>query len=195
MTYSSSSANGSSQSPEVILTLTDEQGRSLDCLVQSSIQIDDQDYALLVPADIPVEILTWPDENAADEAAIFVESESEVDVIFPIAKVVLEEQNLVLKRTAITLTVEGELPETPEEESEDPEAEGESDESETEEMLWLASFYHEEREYGVYVPLDPFFILARIDEAGKPHLLSSEELEKLEPYLSKIEDQLFDDIT
>ncbi|NJK39444.1 MAG: DUF3727 domain-containing protein [Oscillatoriales cyanobacterium RM2_1_1] len=193
MTYSSSSANGSQQSPETILTLTDEQGRSLDCLVQSSIQVDAQEYALLIPSDTPVELLTWPDEDATDEEAIFIDSESEVDEIFPIAKAVLEEQNLILKRTAITLTVEGELPEPSEEEAE-LELGEESEAPETEEMLWLASFYHEEREYGIYVPLDPFFLLVKIDSEGKPYLLSGEELEKLEPFLAEIEDQLFDDM-
>ncbi|MGF1492103.1 MAG: DUF3727 domain-containing protein [Microcoleaceae cyanobacterium] len=190
MTYSSSSANGSGQSPETILTLIDEQGLSLDCLVQSTIQADGQSYALLIPVDTPVEILTWPDDDDTDEAAVFVESSTEIDAVFPTACVVLEEQNLTLKRTALALTVEGEIPDPPE--TDEPAGNGDSDEGETEEMLWLVSFYHDDQEYGVYVPLDPFFILARLDDQGRPQLLSGEELEELEPFLDSIEDQLFD---
>ena len=64
---------------------------------------------LLLPIDFPVEIIAWQGDEEEEEA-IPVEDEQEIEQIFPIAKAVLEEQNLVLKRTAVTLTVEGELP-------------------------------------------------------------------------------------
>ncbi len=59
-------------------------------------------------------------------------------------------------------------------------------------MLWLASFYHEEQEYGIYTPADPFFILAQANEEGEYKQLSPEEFKRLEPLLPLIEDQLFD---
>jgi len=153
--------------------------------------VEGHEYVLLLPVDSPVEIFTWQGDEA-DEAAIPVEDEAEIDVIFETAKVVLQEHNLKLLRTAVTLTVSGELPEFSEEDAA-PESESE-DESDFEELMWLASFYHEEQEYAVYTPLDPFFILARINAEGKPELLSAEEFEKLEPLLPMLEDQFFDEL-
>lgn len=167
------------------VTLTDAAGRTITCTVEHSIEIEEQDYVLLLPVDSPVEIFAWQ-EDGDEEEPIPVEDERDIDVLFSIAKAVLEEQNLTLKRTAVTLTVEGDLPET-EDDSEF--LEGDEDD---EELQFLASFYHEEQEFGVYAPLDPFFILARLNENDEPELLSPEELEKIEPMLPMIEDQLLD---
>lgn len=180
-------------SDEVFVTLTDDVGRTLTCSVEYSLEIEGQEYALLFPVDSPIEILTWHDEEHDDEAAVPVESDTEIDRIFETAKAVLAEQCLTLQRTAVTLTVEGELPDfNPEQLSnlvtDHPE------ETEYEELLWLASFYYEEQEYGIYTPLDPFFILARITPAGTPELLSVEEFQRLEPMLSLLEEQFFDDL-
>lgn len=181
------------RSEEAYVTLTDEQGRSLVCILQSSIQLEGQDYGLLLPVDTPIEILTWNDEDDDDESAVPVESEAELERIFETAKAVLAEQNLTLKRTAITLTVAGELPEFPEEGESNADLDSsQGDEQEFEELLWLASFYHEEQEYGIYTPADPFFILAKVDEQGEYKQLSPEEFQMLEPLLPLIEDQLFD---
>lgn len=181
--------NGNSD--EVSVTLTDEVGRSLTCNVEYSMNVEGQDYVLLLPVDSPVEIFTWHGDDS-DEAAILVEDETEIDKIFDTARVVLQEQNLALQRTAVTLTVVGELPEFPDEELV-PDTESE-EESDFEELLWLTSFYHEEQEYAIYTPLDPFFILARMSDDGKPELLSPEEYQKLEPLLPMLEDQFFDDL-
>jgi hypothetical protein len=40
--------------------------------------------------------------------------------------------------------------------------------------------------------LDPFFIVARLNERGEPELLDPEELEQIEDLLPSIEEQLFD---
>jgi uncharacterized protein YrzB (UPF0473 family) len=181
--------NGNSD--EVSVTLTDEVGRSLTCNIEYSMDVEGQEYALLLPIDSPVEIFTWHGDDA-DEAAIPVEDESEIDKIFDIAKVVLQEQNLTLRRTAVTLTVIGELPEFSEEDA--PPDVDSDEESEFEELMWLTSFYHEEQEYAIYTPLDPFFILARMNDDGKPELLSEEEFQRLEPLLPMLEDQFFDEL-
>jgi len=190
--FSSQSPQENGRSQEDIVTLTDEQGRSLNCLIQSILPLEGQDYLLLVPVDAPVEILRWPSDDEGDETPIPVESEAELDQILPLAQVVLEEQNLTLKRTAVTFTVGGELPEVDPDDLEDNDED--SGEGDYEEMIELANFYCEEQEYGIYMPVEPFFILARQNERGEPQLLSSEELQRIEPLLPLIEDQLFDDL-
>jgi Protein of unknown function (DUF3727)/Protein of unknown function (DUF1292) len=189
--FSSPNPKENGNSDEVSVTLTDEVGRSLTCNVEYSMNVEGQDYVLLLPVDSPVEIFTWHGDDS-DEAAILVEDETEIDKIFDTARVVLQEQNLSLQRTAVTLTVVGELPEFPDEDLA-PDAESEN-ESDFEELLWLTSFYHEEQEYAIYTPLDPFFILARMSDDGKPELLSPEEYQKLEPLLPMLEDQFFDEL-
>ncbi|MEG4442379.1 DUF3727 domain-containing protein [Microcoleus sp. F6_B4] len=182
--------NGNSNQESV--TLTDEVGRSLTCNIEYSMNLEGQEYALLLPIDSPVEIFTWQGDDT-DEAAIPVEDETEIDKIFDTAKVVLQEQNLTLRRTAVTLTVVGELPEFPDEDLAS-DADDPDEESEFEELMWLTSFYHEEQEYAIYTPLDPFFILARMNDDGKPELLSEEEFQRLEPMLPMLEDQFFDEL-
>ena len=179
------------KSNEESVTLTDELGRSLTCNIEYSMNLEGQEYALLLPIDSPVEIFTWQGDDT-DEAAIPVEDETEIDKIFDTARVVLQEQNLTLRRTAVTLTVVGELPEFPEDDIASDAAPDE--ESEFEELMWLTSFYHEEQEYAIYTPLDPFFILARMNDDGKPELLSEEEFQRLEPMLPMLEDQFFDEL-
>jgi uncharacterized protein YrzB (UPF0473 family) len=180
---------------EEIVTLTDEKGRSLSCTIEYSIEIEEQDYVLLLPVDTPVEIFTWYDEEGDDDdAAVFVEDDKEIDTIFDTAKVVLEEQNLKLQRTAVTLTVSGELPEFEDEEDLIDTDDNHNGESDYEELMLLARFYHEEQEYAVYTPLDPFLLLARMKSNGEVELLSDEERERIEPLLPMLEDQLFDEL-
>lgn len=174
------------------VTLTDEAGRSLLCYVERSLDIEGQEYVFLLPVDSPVEIFAWTETDDEDDEAVPVEDETEIDRVFPIAKAVLQEQNLTLKRTAVTLTVEGDLPDLLDDE-EDLDTDSEDGE-EQEEFQLLASFYEEEQEYAIYTPLDPFFILARMEADGQPQLLSPEEFQKIEPMLSMIEDQLFDEM-
>ncbi|MDX2099037.1 MAG: DUF3727 domain-containing protein [Leptolyngbyaceae cyanobacterium bins.59] len=172
------------------VTITDEAGRSLICYVEHSLDLEGQEYLLLLPVDSPIEIFVWQAGEEDEEEAVLVEQDAEIDLLFPIASAVLQEQNLKLKRTAVALTVEGELPDVEEEDYEDEEDGFE----EHEELQFLANFYHEEQEYAIYTPLDPFFILARLNEAGQPVLLTPEEMEKIEPLLPMIEDQLFDEM-
>lgn len=170
------------------ITLSDDSGRTLECFVEHSIEVEGQEYVLLHPVDSPVEIVTWNGEDD-DEEPTAVDSDRQIDRLFDTAKAVLAEENLKLKRTAIVLTVEGELPEEP---ADDEAWEGNGAGDDVEEFQWLASFFHEETEYAVYTPLDPFFIVARLNERGEPELLDPEELEQIEDLLPSIEEQLFD---
>jgi Protein of unknown function (DUF3727)/Protein of unknown function (DUF1292) len=171
------------------VTLTDDRGQTLDCYVEQSIELDDREFVLLLPVDAPVEIFAWREESDDDDAAVLVEDAAEIAAVFRTAKAVLEEQNLTLKPTAIVLTVEGDLPEFDEELEEE-----EDDLEDQEELQLIASFYHNDQEYAIYTPLDPYFILAQLDDNGNPQILSAEELKRLEPLLPMLEDQLFDEL-
>jgi Protein of unknown function (DUF3727)/Protein of unknown function (DUF1292) len=172
------------------VTLTDDNGLKLDCYVEQSIELDDREYVLLLPVDAPIEIFAWREEGEEDEAAVLVEDPKEIEQVFRTAKAVLGEQNLTLKQTAVVLTVEGDLPEFDEE----LEADEEEEEEDQEELQLIASFYHDDQEYAIYTPLDPYFILAKVDDDGQPQILSPEELKRLEPLLPMLEDQLFDEL-
>ncbi len=174
------------------VTLTDEVGRRLNCSIEHTLEVDGEEFLLLMPRDTPIQIVAWDEEDEEDFAdATLIEDDEEIDLLFPDAQAVLAEQNLTLKRTAYTLTVAGELPEMDEEEILTIEVEESDVELEPEEFQLLASFYHEEQEYGVYTPLDPLLFLARTNSKGEPELLSPEEFKKVQPLL---EDLLFDEL-
>ena len=173
------------------VTLKDEAGRTLECYVERSLFVDDQEYLLLLPVDSAVEIFVWQGEEEEEEA-IPLEDEAEIDQIFDTAEAVLAEQNLILKRTAFALTVAGELPSIEETEVFTLEVEDEEGtELEPEQLQLLASFYYEEQEYAIYTPLDPLLFFARTNSSGQPVLLSPEEMRQVQPLL---EEQLFDEL-
>ncbi len=184
--------NGETVEGEMVVLTDADTGRTIACTVERFLAIENQDYALLLPIDTPVEIFVWQEAEDDDEEAIPVEDDDDIDVLFSTAKAVLEEQNLTLKRTAVMLTVEGDLPDL-EEDAEFEGVESEQEAEEAEELQYLASFYYEEQEFAVYAPLDPCFILAKLDNDNQPHLLTAEELKNLEPFLDQIEDQFFDE--
>ena len=162
------------------VTLTDVAGRTITCYLEHSVEIEGGEYVVLLPVDTPVEIFLWSDD--ADEPIPIDNSVELDDNIFDLAKAVLAEQNLTLKRTAVSLTVVGELPEFEQSEEEpDPDSE---------ELHLVASFYYKQQEYDVYTPMDPLLIIARMNDAGQPELLSEKEWQNIEPLLPKIEDQL-----
>lgn len=167
------------------ITITDPDGRQLECYIEHVVEVDDQDYLLLLPVDSPVTIVTWVGED--EETPEVVESEGLLNELFLTAKAVLAEENLSLKRSAVTLTVAGELPELADEEGDELE-----EDEEGEALQWLASFFHEDTEYAVYTPLDPMFILARRGANGEPELLPPEEVERLETLIPQFEEQFFE---
>lgn len=173
------------------MTLKDDAGRSLKCYIEQSLEVEGSEYLLLMPVDSPVEIVAWDEDEDEDEAdATLLEDDEEIDLVFPDAQAVLAEQNLTLKRTAFTLTVEGELPAVDEEDILTIEIEDDV-ELEPEQFQLLASFYHEDQEYGIYTPLDPLLFFAQRNKAGQPELLSPEEFKKVQPLLEEL---LFDEL-
>lgn len=95
------------------VVLVDDQGRSLACYVDRTLEVDERPYLLLSPVDAPVELFAW---GEAGDTLLDLDEE-ELARIFPIARDVLAEQNLTLLDTALTLTAQGELPQAEETET------------------------------------------------------------------------------
>lgn len=170
------------------VTLTDEDGRTLDCFVENALETDEGTYLLLMPVDIPIVIIAW-DEDSEDEEeaveAILLEDKEELDLIFPDAKAVLAELDLALKATAYTLTVSGELPPIEDDSILTLELDADDPALEPEELQFLTGFYHEDQKYSIYTPLAPLLFLAKYDKAGELELVSPED-EMMKPILEEL---------
>ncbi len=171
------------------VTLTDEDGRSLLCYVENSLEEREQlTYLLLRPVDSPVTIVTFVENNDRDEdvsEVITIEESIEIKKIFADAKAVLAELELSLHNTAYTLTVSGELPPLEEEQIVSLELDEENSQLESEELQFLASFYHDRQQYKIYTPLSPLLFLASCDGSGKLHLVSPED-GQMQPILEEL---------
>lgn len=191
--FSSQFSEDNGQSQNQIITLKDEDGRLLDCFIERELDIDGVEYALLLPVDYPIEIFAWEEDGEFIRPVLI--EEEEIDVLFADAQAVLAEQNLVLKRSAFTLSVAGDLPPVDDEEellTED--MEGDDSNLEPEEYQPLATFYHEEEEFTVCTPIDPLLLFARRNAHGVLELVPPEEVQALEPFLEPfLEDMLFPD--
>jgi len=150
----------------------DSRGRQLLCFLEQLIPLDGHDYVLLTPVDTPVCLFRLDD----DEDPELIDTIDATEPILSVADVVLQEHDLTLVRSAVTLTVSGELDEPEPDELDDDE--DDDDDSETYELL--VSFLVEEREYGLYIPLDPFFVVARMNGDGAV-LVEGEEFERVQP--------------
>ena len=162
------------------LLVRDQNGSALLCFLEHIIPINGIDYALLTPVDTPVSLFRLSEE--ADPELIKTISSSEP--ILSQADVVLQEHDLTLIRSAVTLTVTGELeePDAEELEEQDPE-----DDSETYELL--VSFKVDEEEYGLYIPLDPFFVVGKLNK-GEATLVEGKEFDEIQPLIeSELDDR------
>ncbi|MBW4551976.1 MAG: DUF3727 domain-containing protein [Aphanocapsa sp. GSE-SYN-MK-11-07L] len=186
-------ADTEADGPTVILT--DESGRSITCYVELTLEIEDQEYALLHPVDYPVEIFSWVEDQESGEETLVGIDESELAQIFDTAKAVLAEQNLTLKNTALSLTVDGDLPEIDEDEVITLEMENGAGAEEEEYQPLATGFFHKEQEYAIYTPLNPMLLVSRVKPGQAPELLSPEEFQALQPLLEQhLADQLFEDL-
>ncbi|MEC8442065.1 MAG: DUF3727 domain-containing protein [Cyanobacteriota bacterium] len=166
------SAPGSGGDVPTVL-VRDGDGKDLLCFLEQLIPLDGQDYALLTPVDTPVSLFRLQDEADPEPITSITSSEP----ILSVADVVLQEHDLSLVRSAVTLTVSGELDEPDPEELDDEEDDAD-DESETYELL--VSFMVEQQEYGLYIPLDPFFVVARMVD-GQAELVEGEDFDRIQP--------------
>lgn len=178
------------------VTLTDEEGRTLDCYIENAMEGDDGTYLLLMPVDIPVVILGWDQDIEEDEDsdeitnAELVEDPEEIEEIFADAKAVLAELDLTLKFTAFTLTVVGELPPIEDDGILTLELEAEGPALDSEELQFLKDFYHKNQKYSIYTPLSPLLFLAKYNLLGKVELISPDD-EKMQDILEEL---LFDEM-
>jgi len=152
------------------LLVKDSQGSDLLCFLEQVVPLEGNEYALLTPVDTPVSLFQLID----DQDPKLIETIEKNEPILEVADVVLQEHDLRLVRSAITLTVSGELDEP---EPEEIEEEDIDDESETYELL--VNFRVEDNEYGLYIPLDPFFIVGKL-EAGEVKLVEGEEFDRIQ---------------
>lgn len=173
---------------EEILTIVDENGRSLPCYIEQSLEMDGITYLLLMPVDIPVVIMSWDkeDEESDEVEATMLEDDLEIAEIFANAKAVLAEQNLYLHHTAYTLTATGELPPIEEEQILTLDLDDDEDSQlEPEELQLLSCFYYSNQKYCIYTPLTPLLFFARYDANNQLELVSPEQ-ENLLPILEEL---------
>ncbi|MEI6380265.1 MAG: DUF3727 domain-containing protein [Cyanobacteriota bacterium ELA615] len=177
------------------IELIDEESRSLPCYVEKELDVQDVHYLLVSPVDTSIRILALDgsEEETDDSELILIEDPEEIDEIFENAKAVLSELNLLLKNTAYSLTVEGEIPPFDEDQVISLELEEEDlDEEEPlepEELQFLTSFYHGKYKYSIYTPLDPLLYIVKQTSNGKLELIDHED-PQLKPI---IEAFLFED--
>ena len=100
-----SSLSGSGDVPTVMVQ--DGKGKELLCFLEQLIPLDGNDYALLTPVDTPVCLFRLSDEEEPE----LLEGQDASEPILSTAEVVLQEHDLTLVRSAVTLTVAGELEE------------------------------------------------------------------------------------
>ena len=177
-----------------VVTLTDEEGRKLACYVEKTIDVDGVDFLLLLPVDLPIEVFVWQsadeDGEGDDSEEILVDVEDEdIDALFPSARAVLAELNLMLERSAHTLTAAGDLPEADEEDCFSLEVDEEDSEPITEDFQMLATFFHDGSQYTLCTPLEPLLFFATRDDNGTVELVDPEDFQKMR---SQLEDKLFD---
>ncbi len=170
------------------VNLMDEAGRSLLCFVEQSLEVEGQEYLLLLPVDSPIEIFAWEMDDDEEEEALVDLSDEEIDEVFDTAKAVLAEQELSLKRTAYTLTATGDLPEVDEDGIITLDM-GEEEQMDAEQFQHLSTFFYKEQEYDICTPLDPLMFFARVNGKGEAQLLTPEEFQAVR---SQLEEQLFD---
>jgi hypothetical protein len=172
MSPEGSSMAGSGDAPTVLVR--DSSGRQLLCFLEQLIPLDGHDYVLLTPVDTPVCLFRLTDDEEEPE---LIDTVDATEPILSVADVVLQEHDLTLVRSAVTLTVSGEL-EEPDPDDFDDDDEDAAEDSETYELL--VSFLVDDQDYGLYIPLDPFFVVARMD-GDAAVLVEGEEFERVQP--------------
>ncbi len=180
------SSSGSGDVPTVLVR--DGQGRQLLCFLEQLIPLDGHDYALLTPVDTPVCLVHLPDdEDEEPEEITDLEASRE---ILEVAESILQEHDLTLVRSAATLTVSGDVeePELSDADLEDEPREDDDDEGDLFESLLDRPFWVGEEQYDLWIPLDPFFVVARL-EGSEAVLVEGEEFERVQP---RIEAELDD---
>ena len=192
MEFDSNLVDESAEYP--VVTLTDEAGRKLPCYVEKTLDVDGTDFLLLLPVDLPIEVFVWQaadeDESANGDEEVLVDVEDEdIDALFPSARAVLAELDLILERSAHTLTAVGDLPEADDEDCFSLEISEEDSEPMTEDFQMLANFFHNDAQYTLCTPLEPLLFFATRQDDGNVELVDPDDFQKMR---SQLEDKLFE---
>ena len=164
------------------LILNDLNGNELFCYLEQLVNIEGEEYALLTPVDTPVSLFKINDKDEPE----LIEKIEKNEQILKNADAVLQEHDLRLIRSAVTLTVSGELEEPVYDDLEEDHLE---EDSETYELL--VNFNVLEEEYGLYIPLDPFFIVGKLKDKGAT-LIEDEQFDRIQPLIeSELEKNSF----
>ena len=155
------------------LILNDSNGNELFCYLEQLVSVEGHEYALLTPVDTPVSLFKI---NEKDEPEL-IDKIDKNEQILKNAEAVLEEHDLRLIRSAVTLTVSGELEEPIYDELEEDYVD---DDSESYELL--VNFNLFDQEYGLYIPLDPFFIVGKLKDKVAL-LVEDDEFDKIQPLI------------
>ena len=161
-------------------TATDDKGRKIECVLEYTIPVDGVDYVLLTPNDTPVVLVRIGEGDGDDE--LIEDLEGIDNTILAAADVCLAEHDLTLVRSAVTLTVAGEPLPVEEEDVEDIEIEDDTT-GETNLFELLIPFLHDGQEYGLYVPFDPFFVVARVTGDSEGVVVVDAEFERVQPII------------
>ena len=97
------SVEGTKNGEVPTLLIRDSNGSALLCFLEQLIPINQTEYALLTPVDTPVSFFLLKEEGDPE----LIESISSSEPILAVADVVLQEHDLTLVRSAVTLTVTG----------------------------------------------------------------------------------------
>jgi len=155
------------------ILLKDSSNNELFCYLEQIVNVENKEYALLTPVDTPVTLFKINDKDEPE----LIEKIEKNEQILKNADAVLQEHDLNLVRSAVTLTVSGELEEPVYDDLEEADI---NDESETYELL--VNFNVLNDEYGLYVPLDPFFIVGKI-ENQTAILIEDKEFDRVQPLI------------
>jgi len=156
------------------LLLKDSNKNELFCYLEQIVDLEGEEYALLTPVDTPVTLFKIGEKDEP----VLIEKIEKNEQVLKNADAVLQEHDLTLIRSAVTLTVSGELEEPI---YDDLEEEDFNDDSETYELL--VNFNVQSEEYGLYVPLDPFFIVGKLQIDGGALLIEDDEFDRVQPLI------------
>lgn len=151
----------------------------------AKVEGEEAKYCVAYPCDAAVAICFFDD----DEALVPLDVNDEaMNDLFAIASSLLEEEDLFLQRSAITLTIQGDLGDEGEdfdEEFDDEDEEMEDEDFETEYVEVLAEFEHEDTSYTVVRISNPFLLIAKEVGTDEYLLLDVEEAERISPLVEK----------
>ena len=155
------------------LILRDSQLNEIFCFLEQIVVLNNIEYVLLTPVDTPVSLFKLNEK----EDPILIEKIDKNEPILKNADAVLQEHDLKLIRSAVTLTVSGELDEPAFDELEE-----DNFDDDTEEYELLVNFNVLNDEYGLYIPLEPFFIVGKLTEQGAI-LVEDDEFDRIQPLI------------